>query len=63
VFGDVCTAIYNLNEKKVPAINYVYGLGGRDIDEAQIKNIFNELVDIAKTGQVKTVLNYSGVRI
>ena len=63
VFNDVCTANYTLHDKKIPTLNYIYGLGGRDIDEAQIRNIINETVEAAKTGKVKKLINYSGVRI
>jgi len=63
VFTDVCSAIYTNLDRKFPVSNYIYGLGGRDMDEAQLRNIFNETLENAKSGKVKKLVNYSGVRI
>jgi pyruvate ferredoxin oxidoreductase alpha subunit len=51
-------ALYNeiaaviIENEKVPAMtNYIYGLGGRDITVANLKEIFTELVENAKAGK------------
>ncbi|NQT90181.1 MAG: pyruvate ferredoxin oxidoreductase [Candidatus Omnitrophica bacterium] len=43
-------------------INYIFGLGGRDIFKEDIANVYKDLLDIAKTGKVKDQLNFIGVR-
>ncbi|MFA4906221.1 MAG: transketolase C-terminal domain-containing protein [Candidatus Margulisiibacteriota bacterium] len=55
VFTEVRSAMYNLKAK---IINYVYGLGGRDINVAQIKEVFNQLGQADKM----PLVNYLGVR-
>jgi pyruvate ferredoxin oxidoreductase alpha subunit len=43
-------------------VDYVFGLGGRDIFPEDIKNVFLELEGIQKSGKVKSYVNYIGVR-
>jgi pyruvate ferredoxin oxidoreductase alpha subunit len=43
-------------------INYIYGLGGRDIRQDQIEQVITETATVAKTGKVKQYVNYLGVR-
>ena len=42
-------------------INYVYGLGGRDVTVSHIKEIFEVLLN-EKDGEVKNVYRHFGVR-
>lgn len=42
--------------------NYIYGLGGRDISRKEIEVVYEELLDIAKTGKVTSRKTYLGVR-
>ncbi|MCQ9208232.1 MAG: pyruvate ferredoxin oxidoreductase [Omnitrophica bacterium] len=52
-----------LDEPRRPlTVNYIYGLGGRDIDTEQIKSVYADLEKIAKERQVKELVNYLGVR-
>jgi len=61
LFTEVEAAFYN--EKSNPLIaDYIYGLGGRDIFEADIENVFRQLIDIAKSGKVKEKIQFIGVR-
>jgi pyruvate ferredoxin oxidoreductase alpha subunit len=60
VFGEIRSAICDY-EKKPVTINYVYGLGGRDINIDMIKSVYRDLQEIAATGKKKLV-NYLGVR-
>ena len=48
--------------KDTKAINYIYGLGGRDVRADEIKLVYQDLIDIARTGQVKSTFNYLGIR-
>jgi len=61
VFTDICGATLHL-EKKPLMINKIYGLGGRDFMPDQAEQVLNELTEIAKTGKIKIVKEYIGVR-
>jgi len=39
-----------------PIVDYIYGLGGRDITVAHIEGVFKELLDIAEKGRVDGAL-------
>jgi pyruvate ferredoxin oxidoreductase alpha subunit len=60
-FTEVASAMYGL-EKQPLMINYVYGLGGRDIRLEDINNVYEKLMDIAKKGKVDKVFDYLTVR-
>ena len=49
-------------ERKLPVINYIYGLGGRDISIEQIKGVYRNLQKIADTGKVKKLVDCIGLR-
>lgn len=51
-----------LMKKDIEVVNYIYGLGGRDIRKDQIKQVLSDMVSVAKTGKVKQYVNYLGVR-
>ncbi len=60
VFNEIRSVFYrSLN---IPVVNYIYGLGGRDIDTNHIKSVFDELKEIAQTGKIKELIDYLGVR-
>lgn len=61
LFAEVTSALYTA-KSQLPAVNYIYGLGGRDIGLDDIKGIYDGLIKIASTGKVEKVLNYLGVR-
>jgi len=61
LFTDVTSAMFG-RVSGVNVINYIYGLGGRDVKTDDIKEVYVELQEIAKTGKVKEVYNYLGVR-
>ena len=52
--------VKGITEPKV--INYIYGLGGRDVKTDDIETVYNRLSDIASTGNVGEVFNHLGVR-
>lgn len=57
VFTEIRSALYELKRK--PRLhNYIYGLGGRNIGLADIKNVYNDL--IKRKGNDK--INYIGLR-
>lgn len=60
--GDVVAALYRYGKSSVKVFNCVYGLGGRDLTPTDIRTIFNEALEAAKTGIVKEQLKFIGVR-
>jgi len=61
LFVEVRSALYDLKEKPA-VIDYIYGLGGRDIKMEEIEKIFLESLSVAKSGKVVDLVNYTGVR-
>lgn len=57
VFGEIRSALYDLAVKP-KMINFVYGLGGREIDLRQIRVVFDSLKDVEK----QPLVQYLGVR-
>jgi len=43
-------------------VNYIYGLGGRDVPPELVERMFLELIDIAKKGEVVEKPRFLGVR-
>ncbi|NLY89265.1 MAG: pyruvate ferredoxin oxidoreductase [Firmicutes bacterium] len=61
LFAEVRSALYDLPER--PAIvNYIYGLGGRDITVEDLEGVYRELQRISGGGQVQETIQYLGVR-
>lgn len=61
LFADVRSALYDL-ENRPKAINYVYGLGGRDIKTTDFEAIYEELFRILKAGVTGPVYRHIGQR-
>ena len=61
LFEDTTSAMY-VNNIHVPAVNYVYGIGGRDTKADDIESVFNDLLEIAKSGKVENPYRYLGLR-
>jgi pyruvate ferredoxin oxidoreductase alpha subunit len=64
VFIEVRSALYGggFSLKQVKLVDYVYGLGGRDINLRQIEAVYDELDTIVSTGRLEKEVNYLGVR-
>lgn len=61
LFNDIKSAMYE--SKARPAlVNYIFGLGGRDILMPEIEGVYKELTEISKTGKVKSDITFLGVR-
>ena len=61
LFNEIRSALYELSDR--PKIhNWIYGLGGRDTDLAQINELFDQLQAIAKGREAETV-NLLGIRL
>ncbi len=61
LFAEVRSALYDL-EARPKAINYVYGLGGRDICVEDFAMIYDQLFEIVKTGDLGEVYRHIGQR-
>ena len=59
--SEVTTALYRAKADCL-TVNYVYGLGGRDVTVDDMKNIYAELEKIAEDGIVENPYRYMGVR-
>lgn len=59
--AEVTTALYRAKADCL-TVNYVYGLGGRDVTVDDMKNIYAELEKIAEDGTVENSYRYMGVR-
>lgn len=61
LFAETRSALYDLPERP-KAINYVYGLGGRDVTIGTYETIFSELSEILRTGETGEVYRHIGQR-
>lgn len=61
VYSDVRAALYGAN-KFLPVMNFIYGLGGRDVDLEQITHAFETLKTVVKTGKAPFEAQFLGLR-
>ena len=61
LFEDVTSSMYTA-KKHVPAVSYVYGIGGRDTTSNNIHEVFDYLAQVAKTGEIDNPYRYVGLR-
>ncbi|MBR6504877.1 MAG: pyruvate ferredoxin oxidoreductase [Clostridia bacterium] len=61
LYEDIVSSMYTENIH-VPAVNYVYGIGGRDTKSDDIEKVFNDLEEIAKSGKAQNPYRYFGLR-
>lgn len=61
LFNEIRAALYDMQDRP-QVVNYIYGLGGRDVRSTDLEFAYNELLEIASTGKVKNPINYLGVR-
>lgn len=59
--ADVTTALFRAGYSP-KVINYVYGLGGRDIRVKTMKSVYADLQEVAKADKVENPYRYLGVR-
>lgn len=60
LFLEVRSALYDL-EKRPVAVNYIYGLGGRDVKTTDLESVYNDLAEIAAAGKTDNVYRYLGL--
>lgn len=59
--SEVTTALYRAGSNAL-AVNYVYGLGGRDVKVSDMVEVYKELVKTAEAGKVENPYRYMGLR-
>jgi pyruvate ferredoxin oxidoreductase alpha subunit len=61
MYMEIASALM-MNGGKPTLINKIYGLGGRDFLPEHAELVLNELIDVARTGKVRTFKEYIGVK-
>ena len=59
--AEVKNGLYNANIN-IPLVNYVYGLGGRDVTVESLTTVFEDLIKIDETGELGDTYRYLSVR-
>jgi len=62
LFTDITSAMFAQRAMQPKIINYIYGLGGRDVKTSDIESIYSYILDIANSDKSHDVYNYLGVR-
>lgn len=61
LYSEITSALFS-EHVSVPAVNYIYGLGGRDVKADDIEEVCRNIVKIAKDGKKEKTTYYLGVR-
>jgi|LSQX01.2.fsa_nt_gb pyruvate ferredoxin oxidoreductase alpha subunit len=61
VFAETRSALYDLTKRPL-MVNYIYGLGGRDVGIDAIESVYTDLESIANTGVAGAKVRHLGVR-
>ncbi len=61
LFGDTRSVLYDVEHRPI-IVDYIYGLGGRDVTMDQIYKVFEDLDFINRTGRVESLISYIGIR-
>ena len=61
LFEDVVSGMY-VNNKYVPTVNYVYGIGGRDTTTKDIEGVYFDLKKIIDNGDIGNPYRYFGLK-
>ena len=62
LFLELCAALFATGNSKTRVVDYIFGLGGRDLIPAHIERLARDLQAIAATGEVKQLVSYLGLR-
>ncbi|WP_026893626.1 pyruvate ferredoxin oxidoreductase [Clostridiisalibacter paucivorans] len=60
MFVEVRSALYGQESPKI--VNYIYGLGGRDVRKDDILKVYDEMFWILERGTVDNIYNYLGLK-
>lgn len=62
LFTDVTSAMIVNGVTEVKAVNYIYGIGGRDVRTTDIEKVYNDLQEITTLGKVENPYRYLGLK-
>nr|WP_319490080.1 pyruvate ferredoxin oxidoreductase [uncultured Caproiciproducens sp.] len=62
MYAEIAASMYAAGETAPKGINYIYGLGGRDVRVESIRQVYTELEKIAETGKTGETYRYLDVR-
>ena len=51
-----------INKLNIPAVSYIYGIGGRDVTVKDISSVYSDLQEIVKTGEINNPYRYFGLK-
>lgn len=61
LYDEIKSCLYDRKQRPL-VIDYITGLGGREVTHSHITEIFDELKDTASSGKIKEAVQYKGVR-
>jgi len=61
LFTEIKSALYEVKNSPL-IVDYIFGLGGRDIFPEDIEKVYRDLENIKSSGKINSPLNYLGVR-
>jgi len=61
LFAEIRSALYDASDRPM-AVNYIYGLGGRDVTTGDIEKVYADLADMATSSRTGETYRYLGVR-
>jgi pyruvate ferredoxin oxidoreductase alpha subunit len=61
LFSEIKSAMYDSKQKPY-LLNYIFGLGGKDIFPKDIEGVYKDILNTLRTGIMREQVNYIGVR-
>jgi pyruvate ferredoxin oxidoreductase alpha subunit len=61
IFHEIRHVLYDTGAR-MPIVDFIYGLGGRDYSPRELRKVFEYLMTVAKTGNAETKVHYLGLR-
>ncbi len=63
IFDEIRSSLFGsgVSPSQLKVVNYIYGLGGRDILPSHIEDVYGELGHIVETGEVRNPVQYLGL--
>jgi pyruvate ferredoxin oxidoreductase alpha subunit len=61
LFLEICAALFAAGSQ-TKMVDYIYGLGGRDIFPEHFEKVASDLQEVADSGKVRSLVSYLGLR-
>ncbi len=62
MFQEIRSALFDYRDSAPPVVNRIYGLGGRELRNADIRTIFTELEALAAGDETVPIIRMVGLR-